>query len=148
VVLGSLLQRQKARFIVHRKGKGEKGMKIERFEDIEAWQLARDLTRGVYGVTKEGCFARDYGLRDQIQRASGSIMHNVAEGFDSGSNAELIRFLGYAQRSCTEVQSQLYVALDQRYVTQVQFTELYASARLIKSKLGSFLKYLKSCRVR
>lgn len=82
-------------------------MKIERFEDIEAWQLARGLTRKVYRLTKKLGFAKDHGLRRQIQDATGSSMHNIAEGFDSETNAEFIRFLRYAKRSCTEVQSEL-----------------------------------------
>ena len=93
-------------------------MKIERFEDIEAWQpveslqverLAYELTRKVYRLTKKPGFAKDYGLKRQIQDAAGSSMHNIAEGFDSETNAEFIRFLRYAKRSCTEVQSELYV---------------------------------------
>ncbi len=84
-------------------------MKIERFEDIEAWQLARELTRKVYRLTKKPGFTKDYGLKRQIQDAAGSSMHNIAEGFDSETNAEFIRFLRYAKRSCTEVQSELYV---------------------------------------
>jgi four helix bundle protein len=76
-------------------------MKITRFEDIEGWQLARELTRLVYEVATHGEFAKDFGLRDQITRAAGSSMHNVAEGFDGGSNAELIKYLRYSQRSCS-----------------------------------------------
>jgi four helix bundle protein len=100
-------------------------MKIERFEDIEAWQLARKLTKQVYVLTCKEPFSRDYGLRDQIQRASGSVMHNIAEGFDSGSNLEFVRFLGYAKRSCTEIQSQLYIAIDQKYVSTEEFNTMY-----------------------
>ncbi|MDO8142531.1 MAG: four helix bundle protein [Candidatus Brocadiales bacterium] len=92
-------------------------MKIERFEDIEARRLARELTRKVYSLTKKLEFAKDYGLKRQIQEASGSSMHNIAEGFDSETNAEFIRFLRYAKRSCTEVQSELYVALDEEYIS-------------------------------
>ena len=101
-------------------------MKIERFEDIEAWQpveslkverLACELIRKVYRLTKKPGFARDYGLKRQIQDAAGSSMHNIAEGFDSETNAEFIRFLRYAKRSCTEVQSELYVALDEEYIS-------------------------------
>ena len=117
-------------------------MKIERFEDIECWKLGRELTARVYGVTREGEFRSDYGLRDQIQRAAGSVMHNVAEGFDGGSNAEFAKFLRYAQRSCTEVQSQLYVALDQSYIPQEQFAELYELARRTRATIGAFIKYL------
>ena len=98
-------------------------MRIERFEDIEAWQLARELTRKVYSLTKKTKFARDYGLKSQIQDAAGSSMHNIAEGFDAETNPEFIRFLRYAKRSCTEVQSELYVALDQQYTENDEFQE-------------------------
>lgn len=87
-------------------------MKIERFEDIKGWQEARVLANMVYDVSDSGPFARDFGLRDQIRKAAGSTMHNIAEGFDAGSDAEFIRFLKYARRSASEVQSQLYIALD------------------------------------
>ena len=119
-------------------------MAITRFEDIEAWQLARQLTNQIYALTKETKFASDYGLKDQIRRAAGSVMHNIAEGFDSGSNAEFVRFLRYAQRSCTEVQSQLYVALDQRYITETQFQDTYSLAAQTRSKIGGFIRYLTS----
>jgi four helix bundle protein len=80
-------------------------MRVDRFEDIEAWQLARELCRKVYKLTKKDRFARDFGLVRQVQSAAGSSMHNIAEGFDSEANPEFIRFLRYAKRSCTEVQS-------------------------------------------
>ena len=117
-------------------------MAIRRFEEIEGWQLARELTRLVYQMTSQGAFARDFGLRDQIQRAAGSVMHNIAEGFDGGSNAEFAKFLRYAQRSCTEVKSQLYVALDQRYITDDQFKTAYDLATKTHSKIGAFIRYL------
>lgn len=117
-------------------------MKITRFEDIEGWQMGRELTRRIYAVAGQGAFARDLGLKDQIQRAAGSIMHNIAEGFDGGSNAEFIKFLRYAQRSASEVQSQLYVALDQQYVSPADFESLYAQAAAAKSKIGGFIAYL------
>ena len=103
-------------------------MKIERFEDIEAWQLARELTRKVYGLTKKPGFSRDFGLRGQIQDAAGSSMHNIAEGFDSETNQGFIRFLRYAKRSCTEVQSELYLAVDQQYITKAEFQDVYDHA--------------------
>jgi four helix bundle protein len=90
-------------------------MKIEKFEDIEAWQLAHELTRKAYELTKGEAFSKDYGLKNQTQEAAGSSMHNIAEGFNSETNAEFIRFLRYTKRSCTEVQSELYIALDQKY---------------------------------
>jgi four helix bundle protein len=117
-------------------------MKITRFEDIEGWQLARKLTQQVYSMTSKENFSRDFGLRDQIQRAAGSVMHNVAEGFDAGSNPEFVRFLRYSQRSCTEVQSQLYVALDQQYLTTKEFEEVFVLAAHAKAKIGGFIKYL------
>ena len=119
-------------------------MKIVRFEDIDAWQDARELARQVYSRTRCGDFSKDFGLRDQIQRAAGSAMHNIAEGFDSGSDIEFVRFLRYAQRSCTEVQSELYVALDQKYFTDRQFQELFDHAGKTRSKIGGFIRYLLS----
>jgi four helix bundle protein len=117
---------------------------IERFEDIDAWKAARELTRHVYAVTREGSFSKDYGLRDQIQRAATSIMANIAEGFDSGSNKEFIRFLGYALRSATEVQSHLCVALDQRYFGEEKFQSSYDLATKVKNLIRGFIRYLRS----
>lgn len=119
-------------------------MAIRRFEDIEGWQLARELTKAVYNVATRGVFARDIGLKDQITRAAGSSMHNIAEGFDGGSNAEFVRFLRYAQRSCTEVKSQLYVALDQDYISDAQFAEIYEQAEKTHARIGGFIRYLQS----
>jgi four helix bundle protein len=117
-------------------------MKIERFEDIEAWKLARELTRKVYNLTKKQRFAKDYGLKKQIQDAAGSSMHNIAEGFDSESNAEFIRFLRYAKRSCTEVQSELYVALDEEYISPDEFKDAYELARRTRAAVRGFINYL------
>ncbi|MFA4945042.1 MAG: four helix bundle protein [Lentisphaeria bacterium] len=117
---------------------------IERFEDIKAWQMARELTREVYEATKGTAFARDYGLRDQITRAAGSTMHNIAEGFDSETNADFIRFLGYAKRSCTEVQSELYVALDQKYIEDATFKRLYTLAGETRAAVRGFMTYLRN----
>jgi four helix bundle protein len=117
-------------------------MKIERFEDIEAWQLARELTRKVYDLTKKPKFARDFGLKRQVQEAAGSSMHNIAEGFDSETNPEFVRFLRYAKRSCTEVQSELYVALDQQYITDVEFQDVYDHAGRNRAAIRGFIKYL------
>jgi four helix bundle protein len=119
-------------------------LKIERFEEIEAWQLARELTRKVYSLTKKPELARDYGLKGQIQDAAGSTMHNTAEGFDSESNAEFVRFLRYAKRSCTEVQSELYVALDQKYITISEFEDVYDHAARTRAAIRGFIKYLVS----
>ncbi len=119
-------------------------MKIERFEDIEAWQLARVLTQKVYRLTKNPDFATDYGLKRQIQAAAGSCMHNTAEGFDAESNAEFMRFLRYAKRSCTEVQSQLYVALDEDYISPDEFTDVYQQAARTRAVIRGFINYLRN----
>jgi four helix bundle protein len=119
-------------------------MRIKRFEDIEAWQLARELTRKVYGLTKKDKFARDFGLRRQIQDAAGSSMHNIAEGFDSETNNEFVRFLRYAKRSCTEVQSELYMAVDQQYITKAEFNDIYDHAGRTRATIRGFIKYLLS----
>ena len=129
-------------------------LKIERFEDIEAWQLARELTRKVYNLTKKAKFARDFGLKGQIQDAAGlpremrslfhwgSSMHNIAEGFDSETNPEFVRFLRYAKRSCTEVQSELYMALDQQYITNAEFQDVYDHAGRTRAAIRGFINYL------
>ncbi len=98
--------------------------KIEKFEDIEAWQKARELSRAVYAATGDGAVARDFGLCDQIRRAAVSVMSNIAEGFGRGGNRELIQFLFIAKGSATEVQAQLYVALDAGYLNKEHFQEL------------------------
>ncbi len=119
-------------------------MKIVRFEDIEAWQLARELTRKVYRLTKKTRFSKDYGLKRQIQDAAGSSsMHNIAEGFDSETNAEFMLFLRYAKRSCTEVQSELYVALDEEYIVSSEFEDVYEQARRTRAAVRGFINYLK-----
>ena len=117
-------------------------MKIERFEDIEAWQLARELTRKVYKLTAMAGFSRDYGLNDQIQKTAGSSMHNIAEGFDAESNAEFMRFLRYAKRSCSEVQSQLYVAIDEKYISPEDFQFVYEQAGRTRAAISGFINYL------
>lgn len=117
--------------------------RIERFEEINAWQAARQLTNSVYDVSKQGNFRRDFGLRDQICRAAGSAMHNIAEGFDAGSDKEFVRFLKYARRSASEVQSQLYLALDQNYIEPAQFQDLYEQATRTKKMLNAFIAYLR-----
>lgn len=118
--------------------------RIERFEDIESWQKARELTRMVYEMTQEGAFARDFGLRDQIRRAAVSIMSNIAEGFGRGGNREFIQFMATAKGSASEVQAQLYVALDAGYITQEQFELLYGTVESTARLIGGFMRYLQS----
>lgn len=116
--------------------------KIERFEDVEAWQEARKLVNRIYTLTREKDFSRDFALRDQIRRASGSVMHNIAEGFGAGSDKEFVRFLRYALRSAIETQSQLYTALDQKYVSQKAFEDIYQHVEKTKGKIHGFIGYL------
>jgi four helix bundle protein len=117
-------------------------MKIERFEEIQAWQAARSLAQNVYQLTQHGGFERDFGLRDQIQKATVSAMANIAKGFDGRSTQEFLRFLGYAFRSATEVQSHLYVALDQAYVRKEDFDAVYQQATEVKKLINGFIRYL------
>ncbi|MCL5428585.1 MAG: four helix bundle protein [Chloroflexi bacterium] len=91
--------------------------KIERFEDLQSWQKARLLVNRIYKLTLNGSFSKDFALRDQIRRSGGSVMHNIAEGFDAGSDLEFVRFLKMARRSASEVQSQLYLAVDLNYIS-------------------------------
>ena len=118
--------------------------KIERFEDIVAWQKARLLTKDIYACTKVGEFARDFGLKDQIQRASVSAMSNIAEGFERGGDNEFLQFLSTSKGSCGEVKSHLYVALDQEYVTQLSFDRLYAQTDEVSRLVGGFMAYLRN----
>ncbi len=119
--------------------------KIERFEESEAWQKARMLTKAIYKISGDSAFNRDFGLREQIRRAAVSIMSNIAEGFDRGGDRELTRFLFIAKGSAAEVQAQLYVALDARYIGEDQFQELHELAGDTGRLIGGFIRYLKSC---
>ena len=98
---------------------------FKRFEDILAWQKARQATKMIYQITAEGNFAKDFGLRDQIRRSSVSIMANIAEGFGRRSDKEFSNFLNIAHGSIAETQSHLYVALDLNYIRQADFNKLY-----------------------
>ena len=121
---------------------------FKRFEDIAAWQQARALTKKVYDITKVKAFARDFGLRDQIQRAATSVMNNIAEGFERNSNAEFSRFLMIAKGSAGEVRSQLYVALDQGYITESTFQTMYGDSERIGRMIGSLMEYLQRSEMR
>ncbi|MSU57194.1 MAG: four helix bundle protein [Pedosphaera sp.] len=122
--------------------------KIEKFEDIVAWQKARVLTKDIYTASKIGGFARDFGLRDQIQRASVSTMSNIAEGFERGGDKEFIQFLSHAKGSSGEVRSQLYVALDQGYIAPAGFDELSGQATEVSRLIAGFMSYLQSSDLR
>ncbi len=116
-------------------------MRIEKFEDVIAWQKAKELTLVIYGVFED---VRDYSFRDQIQRASLSIMNNIAEGFDRGTDKELVYFLHIARGSSAEVRSMLYVACKRQYITDKQQNELIMITQDIAKLLTGFIKKLKT----
>ena len=118
--------------------------KIERFEDISAWRLARTLVKEIYRVTAQGLFARDFDLRNQLRRATVSIMSNIAEGFERGTNNEFRHFLHIAKGSAGEVRSLLYVAFDSGYITANHQAELTEQILQVSSALGGFIRYLDS----
>lgn len=118
--------------------------KIERFEDIAAWKRARSLVQVVYSLTAQEPFARDFELRSQLRRAAVSIMSNIAEGFERGSNKEFRRFLYIAKGSAGEVRSLLYVALDGGYISEAQQGQLLAQVIQVSNALGGFIRYLDS----
>ncbi len=119
-------------------------MKITRFEDLECWQQGRILTNKVYEITGNGAFKKDLRLSGQIQAAATSVMANVAEGFVRRSDKEFSQFLFIAMSSAAEVQSHLYVALDQRYVDQRQYAEIYEQAGKSAKIISGLIKYLRS----
>lgn len=116
---------------------------ISNFEDIDAWMKARELTNEVYEVTERDQLSRDFGLKDQLQRASVSIMSNIAEGFERGGNQEFIQFLFQARASCAEVQSQLYVAKDREYISEEEFERMYSLAQEVSKLVSGFISYLR-----
>jgi four helix bundle protein len=118
-------------------------VKIERFEDIKAWQEARVLVKMIYEATESNkSFTADYRFRDQIHSAAVSVMSNIAEGFSRRSAKEFSQFLFVAKGSAAEVQSQLYVALDQGYVKKDKFDELYAKCDEVARLISGFIRYL------
>ena len=110
--------------------------RIERFEDLIAWQKARELTVQIYRITRLGSFAKDFGLAGQIQRAVVSVMSNIAEGFERGGRGEFQQFLSIAKASCAEVRSQLYIALDIGYLDQTKFNEMIEQAEEVARIVG------------
>jgi four helix bundle protein len=118
-------------------------MQVKNFEDFEIWKEARALTREIYQLTRDSKFSKDFALRDQIRRAVVSIMSNIAEGFERGGNQEFVQFLYVAKASCGEVRSQLYVALDQSYVTPKDCNDASKSFRRLSIMISNLIDYLK-----
>ncbi len=121
---------------------------FKKFEEIECWKRARELTRRIYELTNQPNFARDFGLKDQIRKAAVSVMSNIAEGHDRSGTKEFVQFLATAKASAAEVSCQLYVALDQGYIQQSQFTEVYKLATETGRMLAGLMNYLRSSGVR
>ena len=117
---------------------------IIRFEDIEAWKTARELTRIVYTLTEQGRFAKDFGLKNQIQHASVSVMSNIAEGFESRTQAQFLEYLGRSKASAGEVRCQLYVAIDLKYLTQEEFRQVFDLADKSSRQIARFVNYLET----
>ncbi|HMN48386.1 MAG TPA: four helix bundle protein [Ignavibacteriaceae bacterium] len=118
-------------------------MKFNSFEDLQVWKDSRVFVHSIYQLTSEGKFNKDFGLRDQIQRAAVSIMNNIAEGFERNNNKEFVKFLGYSKGSAGEIRSMLYVALDLDYISRNDFDKIYSAAINIVTQLSNFIKYLR-----
>jgi four helix bundle protein len=123
-------------------------MVVKTFEELKVWQNARGFVKHIYEVTEQKGFAKDFALRDQIRRSAISVMSNIAEGFESSSNAEFIRFLSYAKSSSGEARSQLYTALDLNYMLEETFEELRKDAMAVSRQLVALMKYLGESRQR
>src|SRR6478672_12929429 len=115
---------------------------VTRFEDLEAWQKARILAKEIFSLPRETALGKDFRFRDQINAASGSVLSNIAEGFERGGRLEFINFLSIAKGSCGEVRSQLHQCLERDYINDEEFTKLYNLAIDVGNLLGSWIRYL------
>lgn len=120
---------------------------IKSFEDIESWKKARTVCKKLGGMVEEGRFKRSYRLINQIEGSSGSIMDNIAEGFERGTRAEFIQFLGYAKGSCGELRSQLYRGLDRDYIIQEEFEDLKSTCMQISGLIQNLINYLQKSEI-
>lgn len=118
--------------------------KIEKFEDLQVWQLGREICLDVWHLFETTSLSKDFELKNQMNRSSGSIMDNIAEGFERNGNREFIQYLSISKASCGELRSQLYRALDRKHITQSQFDDIAEKTNLQNKKLGSFISYLNS----
>lgn len=116
---------------------------VKRFEDLEIWQLAREISKDVYEITKKEIIRYDFSLIDQLRRSSGSIMDNIAEGFERDGNKEFIQFLSIAKGSSGETRSQLYRAMDQNYIVDSEYKSLYNKLINVSIKIKNMMSYLK-----
>lgn len=117
--------------------------KIEVFEDLVIWQLAREISKEVWILIESSPLGGDFGLRNQMNKSSGSIMDNIAEGFERNGNREFVQFLSIAKASCGELRSQLYRCYDRKYMDKQQFNVMLAKTITVNKKIGAFMNYLK-----
>ena len=122
--------------------------KIEKFEDINSWKMAREITNIIYDLSSQGDFAKDFTLVNQIRRSAISIMSNIAEGFERGGDKEFINFLSIAKGSCGEARSQIYIAFDRKYITREQFDSAHKKLSETGNLIGGFMNYLKQSDLR
>lgn len=117
---------------------------VTKFEDLEIWQLSRTFCRAVYDIIENTNLKTNYRLANQIDGSSGSIMDNIAEGFERNGNKEFVQFLSIAKASCGESRSQLYRILDRSFITEEKFQSLKEQAEILSKKIGAFINYLKN----
>ncbi|KPK76528.1 MAG: hypothetical protein AMJ89_04020 [candidate division Zixibacteria bacterium SM23_73] len=123
-------------------------MKVEGFEDLRAWKGSRELVKKIYSLTKRRDFAKDFTIVNQIRKAVISVMSNISEGFERGSNKEFIQFLYMAKASCGEVRTQLIIAYDQSYIDQKDLTEVGNLAKCVSGLIGAFINYLRNSKIK
>jgi four helix bundle protein len=123
-------------------------MRITNFEDLDVWKRSRELVNEIYLLTKKQRFCKDFGLVDQIRRSAVSVMSNIAEGFERGSNTEFIRFLYIAKASCAETRSHLFIAFDQGYLTEDELEKTKFFAKGVSGMIGGFINYLRGSKMK
>jgi four helix bundle protein len=123
-------------------------MKAEGFEDLVIWKQSRELVNQTYTITRKDKFSKDWALVDQIRKAAISVMSNISEGFERGSNTEFMQFLYIAKASCGELRSQLIIAYDQGYINKEEFNDTYNLARKDAGIIGNFINYLKASKIK
>ncbi len=122
--------------------------KIEKFEDLEIWNLSREICNDIEMLFERTSLGKRFSLKDQMDRSSGSIMDNIAEGFERNGNREFINFLSFSKGSCGELKSQLYRAFDKKLISKLEFETISVNIELVKNKIGAFMKYLNNSEIK